>query len=222
MGYKIFVSYKYSDSDVRKIDRISKTTVRDYVDILQNKISSSDNLNKGEKDNESLSQFKDETIRTKLKDKIYDSSITAILLSKNMKDQSQVEGNQWIPWEVSYSLRNKTREGKTSKTNAMLAIVLPDVNSQYKYFLEEHYCPQCETTLHRTNTLFKVIKDNMFNQKNAIINKCDGNHEVFSGEYSYIKTVKWDDFISNINLYLDKVTNLREKIDEYDIKVNVE
>ena len=51
MGKKIFVSYKYADSDVRKItnDYFHTDTVRDYVNKLEEKIGKSD-IYKGESD----------------------------------------------------------------------------------------------------------------------------------------------------------------------------
>jgi len=199
------------------------STARDYVDKIQYLLQTTDNLNKGENDGEDLSDFKDSTIETKLKNKIYDSSITIVLISKNMWDHSIAEDNQWIPWEVAYSLRDKTRDGRTSRSNGMLAVILPDENGQYNYFLTEHFCQYCDTINYNTNILFKILRDNMFNEKNPTIERCTlGNHgPVYKGEFSYIKTVKWSSFIQNMNTYFDNVTILRENIDKYNISINV-
>jgi len=227
MGRKIFISYKYKDTDVRqnlliRFYQNRQTRVRDYVDKLQELIGA-ENINKGEKDGEDMSVLEDETIQSVLGDKIYDSSITLVLISPNMKDPNLSEIEQWIPWEISYSLREQSRNGRTSKTNAVMAIVLPDANNSYAYYLQEHTCPYCNTRTLNTGSLFKVLSVNMFNRYNKTYSTCRHHliNQPETGESSYIPSVKWDDFIADIEENLQRVERIKENIAAYDIKKNL-
>lgn len=223
MGRKIFISYKYADTNVRQIPNIllRKTRVRDYVDKLQDLIGE-ENINKGEKDGEDLSVLEDTTIQSILGDKIYDSSITLVLISPNMKEPYKSELDQWIPWEISYSLREQTRNGRQSKTNAVMAIVLPDANNSYEYFLREHSCPYCNSITYMTNTLFKILSANMFNRYRPTYSTCTHhNTPPETGEFSYIPCVKWDNFVADIDGNLKRVEKIKDNICLYNIKKNI-
>lgn len=222
MGHKIFVSYKYADDSVYNLEKYTNSTVRDYIDVFEEKLDETDDIYKGESDGEDLSQLSEETIWEKLKDRIYDSSLTIIFISPNMKASWKEDKEQWIPWEVSYSLKEISRKNKngdavTSKTNAMIAVVLPDVNNSYSYYLEEKNCCTSKCVMHRTNKLFNIIKKNKFNYKNPDTNDCDNNDKVWHGECSYIEAVKWSDFISDINKYIDEAYCRQKNIDDYEI-----
>lgn len=230
MRRKIFISYKYADTDVRQMPIGSLyenrlTRVRDYVDELQERlVEVGHNINKGEKDGEDMSVLEDSTIQSVLGDKIYDSSITLVLISPNMKDPNLPETEQWIPWEISYSLREQSRGGRTSKTNAIMAIVLPDAKNRYDYYILEHTCPFCNNRTLLTDKLFKVLSVNMFNRLYPTYSNCP-HHSLFNrpqtGESCYIPSVKWDDFISDIEGNLQRVERIKDNIMAYDIKKNL-
>lgn len=208
MGKKIFISYKYGDTQVQKLPQttlLNPTRVRDYVDIIQRLIEKQgDHINKGEKDGESLSTFQDAAIQSLLSNKIYDSTVTIVLISKEMKEGYwKPENDQWIPWEIAYSLRNKTRNGIQSKKNAVLAVVLPDWYGSYSYALDDNFH-------------FNIMKKNRKNLKvwypSNVLRSCSE---------SYIFMVNWNQFVSNINVYIDVALEIRQNIDKYDINTKV-
>ncbi|MBQ7274516.1 MAG: TIR domain-containing protein [Clostridiales bacterium] len=223
MGKKIFVSYKYSDNQVKNLRSGEDSTVRDYVDDLMTRIDNSDDIFKGEEDNEDLSKYEDDTIWSMLTDRIYDSSVTVVFISPGMKEEGKLERDQWIPWEVSYSLKETSRKNKngqaiTSHSNAMVAVVLPDSNGSYSYYLEPRTCCDSKCTTHHTDKLFSIISKNKFNRiKNESKRTCDNNKSIWTGTCSYIEAVKWEDFIKDYKKYVDKAVERQENIGEYKI-----
>lgn len=223
MSRKIFVSYKYADTDVRPLDSVEMfgitTRARHYVDVLESLLDINDHIYKGENDNESLAGFKDTTIESKLRDKIFDSGVTIVLISKNMKDPSLSENDQWIPWEISYSLKEMTRGDRTSRTNAMLGVVLPDSNGSYHYMIQNLCSNGCRSW--QTQTLFGILGKNMFNRKQPNTYICPSHNNggaVHNGDdHSYIHPIEWDKFITDVNGYINLATQLNDNIDDYNI-----
>lgn len=62
--------------------------------------------------------------------------MTVVFISPNMRESDKADRDQWIPWEISYSLKEISRKTKTGKnvtrrSKTMVAVVLPDRNGSY-------------------------------------------------------------------------------------------
>lgn len=231
MGRNIFVSYKYYDSQVQDLElhelvdflgssirRKIPTTARHYVDKVAEMIEKDDHIFKGEDDNESLESLADSTIGSKLGDKIFYSSVTIVLISKGMKEPFRAEKDQWIPWEVSYSLKEQTRQDQRSKTNAVIAVVLPDEYGSYEYYITRD--DECNCRSLNLSFLFEILKQNMLNVKIPNRRFCNGGY-VYTGDSSYIQSIKWEDFKNYPSKYIDKAIELRDRQDEFELIKNI-
>lgn len=224
MGRKIFVSYKYSDSLVEDLNIFEdtffakqkvQTTARHYVNQLSEILEDEDHIYKGEDDDESMESLADSTIGSKLGDKIFDSSVTIVMVSKGMKNPLLAENDQWIPWEVSYSLKQQDRQGQKSKTNGVIAVVLPDEQGSYEYYITRD--EECNCRSLNTPILFEILRANMFNVKAPNRRLCNSSY-VYTGDSSYIQSVKWEDFINSPSKYIDKAIELRDRKEEFHLK----
>lgn len=233
MGYKIFVSYKYKDNSVYPLSSTrsgfpfpygNPTTVRDYVDKLETYFDHTSNIYKGESDNEDLSNYSDDAIWEKLKDRIFDSSVTIVMISPNMRESRRSERSQWIPWEISYSLRETTRGDRTSHSNAILAVVLPDYQHQYDYFTAPNLYQHLDGQVNEQDTVFPIIRKNMENKRwsNRSSFSHMGFHSISTDESSYIPSVTWDDFIQRPMAYIECAIKRKENISRYSICTDVE
>lgn len=231
MGRNVFVSYKYSDSKVQELDvyeivdifgtkirRKINTTARHYVDKIAEKLEKEDHIYKGEDDGESMATLAESTIGSKLGDKIFYCSVTIVLISKGMKVPFLAEKEQWMPWEISYSLKQQDRQGQKSKTNGVIAVVLPDELGSYDYYITRDEECNCRSLI--TPFLFEILRENMFNVKVPNRQLCNGSY-VYSGDSSYIPSIKWEDFILKPSNYIDKAIELRDRKEEFELRKNL-
>jgi hypothetical protein len=129
MPNNVFVTYKFSDSNVCFLEGASDTsnkkcTVRSYVDYLEKVIKETDwAYYKGEELQPTVQGISQERIRKRLAPKIQESNITVCFISPGMKNYHLKEKYQWMPWEIALSL-----EGP----NAMLGIVLQKRAKEYR------------------------------------------------------------------------------------------
>lgn len=236
MSNKIFVSYKYWDVSVYQdstlstipnpgfptIALLNKVTPRSYLNSLSD-ILKGYAIEKWENDDNDLSKFKDSTIESKLRDLIYDSSITIVLISPKMKKSNELDEAQWIPWEISYSLKEHTRGNRTSKTNALLAIVLPDENNSYNYCIELNSKCNVNTLKFKNEFCFKIIGGNFFNKKNHnvyVCNCCNQKHYIGDDSH-YAAYARWDYFKANPTKYINIALENNANIEEYDVKKTI-
>lgn len=231
MGRKIFVSYKYADNDVKNIlgsGYWGVCTARNYVDEIEGMLAGTDDIYKGESEGEDLSYLSESTIWEKLKNRIYDSSVTIVLLSKGMKEPFKAEKYQWIPQEISYSLKETPRKNKngdsvTSHTNALLAVVIPDRNGDYSYFTENRTCCEsgCRVLKKQSSYIFDIMRGNLFNQKQTDSKTCASGDTIYYGQASYMLCVKWDDFKDDMSSYIDVACGIQANKDDYNIQKTV-
>lgn len=136
MPKKVYVSYKYADDDVQPLQSDSSTTtVRDYVGYFEERAASVGLLvHTGEYKNRYLPYQSENRIWERLKDKMGDSAVIIVFVSPQMKELFVPDKKQWIPWELSFSLREQTSNGITSHSKPLLVVVLPDKSGNFYYY----------------------------------------------------------------------------------------
>ena len=207
----MFVSYKYGDSEVRQFNPYYMTTVRDYVNVISGILDSTDELHyRGERDGEDLSGLDHKTIEKKLADKMFYTSVTIVLISPRMLENIP-EIEQWMPWEISYSLKNKTRSDGNSNMNAVLAVVLPDRDGRYSYamYSDDH------RIFVKEKAFFKIILANMFNRVGVKHYEDKYGNPMYVPRNSYIALAKWCDFHSYPAYYINLALKNRGEWDQF-------
>lgn len=225
MGHKIFISYKYHDNSVLPLANITGevTTARHYVDALQELLDEADHVNKGEMGGESLHGLSEDSIEAKLRDKVFDSTVTIVLLSPNMREGTP-DAEQWTPWEVSYSLKSKTRSGVTRKPNALIGVVLPDTQGSYDYHLIQPGCIACQCRLINHSTMFSILSGNLFNAKEMILADPCADHTLvgttYKGAHSFMVLETWSTFTADIGGIIKKAVANNEAWNSFKVAVS--
>ena len=115
MAHKTFISYKYSEAQRLRDDIIA--ALGDDATYYKGETS----------DSPDLTDTSTENIKRNLRNMMYDTSVTIVIISPNMKK------SKWIDWEIEYCLKNNTRKNRTSHTNGVVGVIMK-YNGGYDWF----------------------------------------------------------------------------------------
>ena len=201
MAYKTFISYKYSEA-------------QDLRDKIIEALGDDATYYKGEtSESPDLTDTSTENIKNKLKDMIYDTSVTIVIISPNM-----ILSN-WIDWELEYCLKNIKRKDRTSHTNGIVGVIMK-VDGDYTWFKKIGInCHMTSTASYDMDKVCSIISENHFNS-NPKIWHCDNCkcYDYLNG--SYITFVEEETFLNNPIKYIDNAYEKSENdASGYDLKI---
>lgn len=191
MAHKTFISYKYSEARALR-DRIIEAIGKD-ASYYQGETS----------DSPDLTDTSSENIKKNLRDMMFDTSVTIVIISPNMRQ------SKWIDWEIEYCLKKITRKDRTSQRNGVVGVIMK-VNGGYDWFkYETTNTDGCVVSGYQKKLVFPIINNNRFNQ-NPKKYDCPTCNCVGTLTGSYISYVEEDDFLADIDKYIDNAFDKSE------------
>ncbi len=187
MARSTFISYKYDDV-------VKGREGNNLRDRIVDSLGESAYYYKGEEGTSpDLSGDKDETIRKYLADKIFATTVTILIISKNMKKSS------WIPWEISYSLRKTRRGDRNSSRNGIIGVIQADgSNNPYRWYYEAG----------EKSILPSIVIKNRSNIKREFLCLSYRGLNVF--DKSYIEIMKEEDFLASAERIVERTAKKAE------------
>ena len=198
MAHKTFISYKYSNAqNVR--DKILRALGEDAV-YYQGETSVSPDL----------TDDATSTIKAKLADMMYGTTVTIVVLSPQMKNSN------WINWEIEYCLKEISREGRTSKTNGLVGVV-QEVGGSYDWLVTTaHKDDRCTVRWFDNSKLYSIIHKNRFNLRNRT-HKCSRCKTFDALSDSYMSIVAETDFLGHPQHYIENAFHKAERSGSFDL-----
>ena len=191
MAHKTFISYKYSEAQKLRDD---------IIDALGDDAT----YYKGEtSDSPDLTDTSTENIKRVLRNMMYDTSVTIVIISPHMKE------SKWIDWEIEYSLKDETRKDRTSHNNGVVGVIMK-YNGGYDWFVN-HFrnCHGTPVVNYNNSFLYPIIYNNHFNSKPEQWHcpVCKTYNWLYG---SYIEYIEEDDFLRNPKRYINNAYDKSE------------
>ena len=166
MAHKTFISYKYSEGQELR-DKIIESMGDDAT------------YYKGEtSDSPDLTDTSTENIKRILKDMMYDTSVTIVIISPNIKE------SKWIDWEIEYSLKNIQRKNRTSHTNGVVGVIMK-YNGDYSWFKSTGI--NCHGNVMNGSYITFVEEEDFLTNPNKYIDNAYNKSEKDASEYDLQK-----------------------------------
>lgn len=199
MARKTFISYKYSDA----------TELRDAI---IEKLGEDAQFYQGETaDSPDLTDTSTDNIKKNLKDMMFDTSVTIVVISPSMKQ------SKWIDWEIEYSLKEITREDKTSRTNGIVGVIMKH-NGSYDWLVSYVSKPDgCTSRSIDGNKLYSIINNNRFNLTSEDKYTCTTCKTMDQLSGSYISLIDEEEFLADPDKYIENAFEKSKNICDYNI-----
>lgn len=196
MAHKTFISYKYSEA-------------QDLRDAIIDKLGDDADYYQGEtSDSPDLTDYKTETIREHLKDMIFGTTVTIVIISPHMTE------SEWIDWEIEYSLREYSRNGKKSKSNGVVGVVMK-VDGGYDWLRSTTKHEDGHTSTNNDSSkMYKIINDNRFNE-NPKVYTCKKCKTVDRLTGSYISLIPEDEFLDDPTTFIENAYQKCQNVNKY-------
>ncbi len=191
MSHKTFISYKWSEAQKLRDD---------IIDALKEKAS----YYKGEtSDSPDLTDTTTDNIKKNLRDMMYDTSVTIVIISPHMKE------SKWIDWEIEYCLKDETRKGRTSHNNGIVGVIMKYKGGYDWFKATQKNEDGCSSIVYEESKVYDIINNNRFNQ-NPPKYSCDVCKTVNSLTGSYIAYVEEETFLKNPDKYINNAYDKSE------------
>lgn len=206
MAVNVFISFRYSDGNKYK---------EELVSILDKNLRTIDFSE--DKDRSNMSE---ETIQKYLYDKIRKTSVTIILLTPNAINHKKNffgEYDDWMHDEIRFSLEDREQ----NRTSGLVAVYTKETKDMI-IKKSSHCCKVCNETQICTTILDfdNLARKNMFNIKPSHKhNKCI---DLYDSKYDhYCQLVSYEEFVKDVDKYINIAYEKREVCDKYNLKKNL-
>lgn len=199
MPRKTFISYKYSEAQVLR-------------DKILNALGDDATYYQGERaDSPDLTDTSTENIKKALKDKMFNTSVTIVIISPNMKK------SKWIDWEIEYCLHEYSRKNRTSYTNGVVGVIMKVNGSTDWLKINSVNCHGSPKTQYRNDLLYPIISKNKYNS-NPPLKHCNDCNTYDFMKGSFITLVDEDEFLAFPNYYIESAYDKSEDVSKYILK----
>lgn len=199
MARETFIAYKYSEAQAVRDEIIKK--LGDDASYYQGETAESPDLTATSVEN----------IKENLKNMIFGTSVTIVIVSPNLKK------SKWVDWEIQYSLKEYKRSSFKSKTNGIIGVVMK-VNGSYDWLISTYQNPDgCSTRSIDSSMLYDIIKSNRFNLITDDKYSCLTCKTFDQLNGSYISLIEQDRFLDDPQHFIENAYDKSKSIGNYSI-----
>lgn len=199
MARRTFISYKYSEAQELRDDIIE--ALGEDATYYQGETS----------DSPDLTDASTESIKKRLTDMMYNTSVTIVIVSPNFTK------SKWIDWEIEYCLKEISRQSRTSKTNGVVGVI-QKIDGGYDWLVSiSERADGCTLRTIDDSKLYPIINNNRYRRSGQAYacNSCK-SHSQLDG--SYISLIDELDFLSDPEKFIENAYDKSEKADEFDLR----